>query len=56
MTQDIEDQKEVSVQEASLPTAAVSESHVITINTNCTHEQYDDYKKLKLIEAVNMGL
>ena len=56
MTQNIEEQKEVSVQEASTLTAAESESQVITINTNRTHEEYDEYTKLKLIRAVDIGL
>ena len=63
MTQNIEEQKEVSVQEAStlaaimgVCTAAESESQVITINTNRTHEEYDEYTKLKLIRAVDIGL
>ena len=56
MTQNIEEQKEVSVQEASTLAAAESESQVITINTNRTHEEYDEYKKLKLIRAIDMGL
>ena len=56
MTHNIEEQKEVSVQEASTLAAAESESQVITINTNRTHEEYDEYKKLKLIRAVDMGL
>ena len=56
MTHNIEEQKEISVQEASTLAAAESESQVITINTNRTHEEYDEYKKLKLIRAVDMGL
>ena len=56
MTQNIEEQKEVSVQEASTLAAAESESQIITINTNRTHEEYDEYTKLKLIRAVDIGL
>ena len=53
MNQKIEEWKEVSVQEASTPSAGESESQ-LTIKS--THHDISEYEKLKLLRAVNWGL
>ena len=53
MSQSIEEEKQVPARDASAPTAVGSESQICIKRT---HEHIDDYKQLKLIQAVNMGL
>ena len=53
MSQSIEEEKQVPARDTSAPTAVGSESQICIKRT---HEHINDYKKLKLIQAVNMGL
>ena len=53
MSLHIEEHFEVPEQEASTTSAGESDS-LVTIKRN--HEQMDEYKNLKLIRAVNLGL
>ena len=53
MSHNIEEQKDVAVQEASTTTGVEPASQV---STKRTYQHTDDYKKLKLIQAVDFGL
>ena len=53
MSSQIEEQIDVAVQEAATTTAVESESPV---NIKRTYQHTDDYKKLKMIRAVDLGL
>ena len=53
MSQNIEEQKDFSVQETSTLTASGSESRVILKRTR---QEINENEKLKLFKAVNLGL